>query len=111
VTDLLEGESNGIRRNGDNVLWIIVYLALGGGVGSGVLSLTQTQDRYHGADAAKDFTLRDERIAAITDRVKTLENRVQAIDDNHPPKELLYDIQNLQEKVHDLQIQEAKRNK
>ena len=45
--------------------WLLV-LALGSGVGSGLLGLSQdTSDRYHASRAERDFKMRDERIQRL----------------------------------------------
>lgn len=65
--------TNGLAHNNNSALWILLYLALGGGLGGGVFTVASTQDRYTQIDASRDFQLRDQRIQELTRRVTALE--------------------------------------
>lgn len=51
----------------DTPLWFrsLLAVALLSGAGSGVVGLTQTDDRYRGSDAKADLALRDTRIRGL----------------------------------------------
>ena len=68
----------------DNLFWGLISAALLSGAGSGVLTVTQTADRYHAEDAARDFALVHERIHGVRERLERLEKDVQRIDVNGP---------------------------
>lgn len=84
----------------------IVILALLSGLGSGTLSIVGTADRYHGAEAEKDFALRDAEIKHLQEQYRELRQQVQRIDESHPPQELLEDI-----KDHERRLRTLERNK
>lgn len=73
------GNGNGRFAN----IYYMTLLAYLGWVGFEIMSLLsmagglpfQTADRYHGADAARDFKLRDEQIHNLDIRLTAVENR------------------------------------
>jgi len=104
------GNSGGNTANG-LVDWnkLFLTLALLSGISGGVVGITRdTSDRYKGADARKDFELRDLKITYLIEEVRTLRNTVQKIDDTHPPPDLIRRVATLESTVHKIQMHHAR---
>ena len=88
---------------------LFLTLALLSGISGGVVGVTRdTSDRYKGADAARDFELRDLKINYLIDEVKTLRYTVQKIDDTHPPPDLVRRLTKVEDQIREIQLHHAR---
>ena len=101
MPELLDDDEYPHRR--DNLFWGLISAALLSGLGSGVLTITQTEDRYYAEDANRDFELRDERILNIRREADQLRHWVQRIDDTHPPPSLIKRLDDHEERIRELE--------
>ncbi len=95
----------------DPLWWILAVLVGGGGL-SGFYASTQTSDRYYGTEARADFAERDqeitlnsseiehlrERLDAIDRDYESLRRDLQALDERHPPEDLLNRMARLEDR-------------
>ena len=84
-------------------LWGLVFAGLLSGAGSGVLTITQTEDRFTASEARSEFRLRDQELLHLKGQINDLKYDIRTIDENHPPKELIDDINDLEQRVRELE--------
>lgn len=99
----MEEDASEFPHRRDNLFWGLISAALFSGVGSGVLTVTQTEDRYYAADAARDLKVRDIEIRHLHDQYRELRTWVQRIDDTHPPPDLIKDIDDHEKRIRALE--------
>ena len=64
----------------DRAFRLVASLGLLLGAGSGLWTVGNTDDRYRGTDAARDFALRDKELSYIEKRLSKVEEDVVRID-------------------------------
>ena len=102
----MNGNGNGDKRGVPPLHVILLYVSLSLGGGSGALTLYSTSDRYHQADSERDLALRDERILNLALRITDLKKQVQAIDDTHPPPDVLKHLDDLEARLREIERSE-----
>ena len=65
-------------------------------------------DRFTGSEGRALTERTDARLTDLREDLEQLEDRVQSIDDNHPPPDLIADIKALGERIRALEIQMAR---
>lgn len=78
-----DGPGNG-GELGDRVFRMVASAALMLGVGSGAWTISNSDDRYRAADAARDLQIRDTRIEHLQGEVQWLKAAVERIDKTGP---------------------------
>lgn len=96
----------------------LIYVALFGSIGTGTLTLTQTDDRFRAADFREQIEYRDNAIAAntryrlehdrhatrYTEKIDSLERLINKT----PPSEVNGAIRELRRRVHELEVEIAR---
>jgi len=83
----------------DKYLWGIIFAALGLSTGISGFTLTSTDDRYRGADAERDFRIRDIQIAEIHENEDELKLRVRDLERSPIRSEISDKLRDFEERL------------